>query len=351
MVHAHLSDTLAIDVECIQRLCDSTNVLPVISKADLLSPEQVSDLKTSFRKQFEQAAIKPLFFGDSVSLDENEIDHASPLAVSSAKSNDEDTMDASTLMSPDYVQPLVPSELDILVQKLFDRDNVAWMRHSAAKKLAQKLHQQPLHQHTPAERPVLSSQNSMSGLSSSLHSLNSSDGVISLPDSISPSYPLTRVPNPTREEETLAHVELAKWAADLQRSLQNEREQYAALSRADRAVWLTERLSECVLDGSLVPVSQTSGFCGLHAASEKAGGGLLTRRTDEQAYQFPRLSRHDPLGVVWWTDDLKRRGWAIVQIVSSVGVLGGMAIWLARTCGLPGRSLSEWHFHWCGATC
>lgn len=151
----------------------------------------------------------------------------------------------------------------------------------------------------------------------------------------------------------MAQVRLAKWASDLQRSLQNERERYANLAQGERAIWLTERLSECVIDGSLVPITQTPGFCGLHTSpSEKTTGGLLvrTRSGHQVEYRISSLSPHDPLGVVRWADDLNRRGWAIVQIVGSFGVVGGLALLLAKTWGLSSRSLSDWHFNWCGTS-
>ncbi|XHF99102.1 hypothetical protein AWENTII_002611 [Aspergillus wentii] len=345
-------ESLSTDIECIRKLCDLTNVIPVISKADLLLPGQVAALKASFHKHAQAASIKPFLFGDLGLGGIDGIDPRLPFAVSSAASSDDDVMDASTLMSPDYVQPLVPSELGLLVEKMFDRDNLAWMRHSAAKKLTQRQRGQPRQRRQSTHSaPRSLSQSSMSGLGSPLPSVCSSDGIVSLASGCSPSYTIARIADYTQSEEKLAQVHLAKWASDLQRSLQNERERYAAMTRGDRAVWLTERLGECVVDGSLVPITQTPGFCGLHQApSDKTGGGFLVRTPDGQGieYHLAKLSPHDPLGVVWWTDDVKRRGWTIVQIVGSFGVVGGLALWLAKTWGLPSRSLSEWHLNWSG---
>lgn len=326
-----------------RKLGDLSNIIPVISKADLLSSDQISSLKSSFHTQAERGALKTFLFGDPPPGGV-----MPPFAVSSAKSNDDDTMDASTLMSPDYVQPLIPSELEVLVQKLFDRDIVAWMRHSAAVKLAQARRWPPYQRQHPAP----GNPSNMSGLSSSMSSAYSSGSLISLPGTSSPSYTLARIADHTHHEETMAQVRLAKWALDLQRSLQNERERYAALSRSDRAVWLTKQLNESVMDGTLVPVTQNPGVYGFHVPTEKGGGGFLVRmpNTKQMEYHVSRISPHDPLGVVWWTDDVKRRGWVIVQIVGSFGVVGGLALWLAKAWGLSGRNLSEWSFHWCGAS-
>ncbi|PYI12150.1 hypothetical protein BO78DRAFT_357767 [Aspergillus sclerotiicarbonarius CBS 121057] len=325
-------DTLPTDMECIKQLCEWTNVIPLISKADLLTPEQISALKSSFYKHAQATSIRPFLFGNAC-LGADDLDGQLPFAVSSAKANDDDVMDASTLMSPDYVQPLVPSELILLVQRMFDAENIAWMRHSAAKKLAQ---QQREHTYPRPSHP-------QHGALSFDHGIRRS----------SPSYTMARVADHTRQEEKLARLQLAKWASELQQSLHNERERYAAMARGERAVWLTERLGECVVDGSLIPITQTPGFCGLRAPTEKAsGGGLLVRTQSGQnvEYHIARIRPQDPLGLVWWSEDLKRRGWAIVQIVGSFGVVGGLALWLAKAWGLSSRSLSEWHFDWCGSS-
>lgn len=303
-------ETLSADVACIRKLSGLSNVIPIIPKADTLSPTQITNLKLSFHEQAREAGIKNLLF------DPNGIclDFQPPYSVSSAKSPDTETMDASTLMSPDYVQPLIPSELNILVDQIFDRDNLAWLRHSAAKKL---IHQASSLQPTISNPPAASACGP-----------NSRWQALSAP--LSPSYAMARIADYTRTEERMAQVRLAQWATDLQRSLQNERERYATLARGERAVWLTERLGECVVDGSLVPISQTPGFGGLQ---EK---GLRSH----SPFRFG-INLHDPLGVVGWVDDVRGKGWVLVQIVGSVGIVGGLALWLARTWGLPSRTLTD----------
>jgi hypothetical protein len=319
-----LLDTLLSDLEYIHRLNGWTNVIPVISKSDLLTADQISSLKSAFCEKAHSTSLKPChLFGD----DSSEIDKP-PFAVSSAKANDDSIMDASTLMSPDYVQPLVASELAPLVQKLFDRENMAWVRHAAAKKLAQRQRELLSRRQNPLQNSALS--------------------FSSTPYGVAPSYAMARVSDYSRHEEKRARIQLAKWASDLQQSLQNERERYATLARGERAIWLTERLGECVVDGSLVPIMQTPGFCELRPPSEKANKGVLIRTQNGQniEYHVASISPLDPLGVVRWSEDLKQRGWAIVQIVGSFGVVGGLALWLAKTWGLSSRSFSEWRFDW-----
>ncbi|KAH8700739.1 hypothetical protein BGW36DRAFT_425550 [Talaromyces proteolyticus] len=334
-------ETLSSDVECIHKLSDFTNVIPLISKADLLSASQITDLKKSFHSHIEGRGIRPFFFESSGSHEASS--PQSPFAVSSARSSDDDNMDASVLMSPDYIQPLFPSELSGLIDKIFDCDNMSWLRHSAAKKIIQNGSSGPPYQPEPVfpktlrQRSISPARFSPSpGLTSNFLSLEGAPG-----------YAMARVTDYTQNEEKLARVRLAKWAADLQQSLQNERERYAALARGDRAVWLTERLGECVVDGSLVPIHQTPGFPTWTFGTDKAGG-VLVRTSNGQTgkYRLTKLNPKDPLGLVRWNDDLRRRGWIIVQVVGSFGVVGGLALWLAKLWGLPSQSLSEWQFHW-----
>ncbi|OJJ44868.1 hypothetical protein ASPZODRAFT_70677 [Penicilliopsis zonata CBS 506.65] len=346
-------DTLTTDIECIQKLSDQTNVIPVIAKADLLPPNRISSLKWSFHKQARRAGVRPFLFGTLPADGPGELDPVSPFAVSSAHSSDEDNMDASVLMSPDYVQPLAPSELGVLVENLFDRDNMAWMRHSAAKKLAHSDKRTT----SPRSSPVYIPGSVTELTSPTTPSVYSS---FSLSDPFaggSPSYTMARITDYTYHEEKLARVRLAKWAADLQRSLQNERDRYAALARGERAVWLTERLGECVIEGTLLPITQTglrspatSATLLVRSRSPPTGStNTYTPASPPPPPPPPSLitttSQLDPLGLVGWLDDLQRRGWQVVQIVGSFGLVGGLALWLARTWGVsPSSRLTEWRF-------
>jgi hypothetical protein len=315
----------------------------LISKADLLSPSQIDSLKRAFHIHIQKSDVRPFLFGDTTLQEQGDLLSQPPFAVSSAKSSDDDNMDASILMSPDYIQPLVSSELSILIEKMFDPDNMAWLRHSAAKKLAQS--RDPLSSQPPRGSSLLRRSTSPGG---AFFSGSAPHGVTSYPVDGSSSYTMARVADYTQREERLAQVRLAKWAADLQQSLQNERERYAALARGERAVWLTERLSECVVDGTLVPITQTPGFSGWSLESDQKTGSIVVRTARGQSgqYHFSSLSPQDPLGLVQWNDDLRRRGWIIVQVVGSFGVVGGLALWLAKVWGLPSQNLSEWRFNW-----
>jgi hypothetical protein len=46
------------------------------------------------------------------------------------------------------------------------------------------------------------------------------------------------------------------------------------------------------------------------------------------------VDRHDPLGLLQLNADLKRKGWVVLKVVSSFGILGGilggLAFWISR---------------------
>ena len=141
-------------------------------------------------------------------------------------------------------------------------------------------------------------------------------------------------------------MRLANWAADLQRSLQNERTRFEALARSERAVWLTERLGECVQDGSIVPISQ-GGIRNQGTFGATTGAlvkqGVYTRRREREFGPGAGVDRNDPLGLLQLNADLKRRGWIALQVVGSFGIIGGLAFWITRNWqGEGGSELGFW---------
>lgn len=147
-----------------QRLSTFTNVIPVIAKSETLTAQELISLKASILARLQATAVRPFLFGkplDDALLAVQGLEIVSPLptpttaihsdeskepnqfpfptpthpyAVSSAHGSDANVMDASLLMSPDYVQPLMPSELSNLIEQVFDPESVAWLRHTTAKK-------------------------------------------------------------------------------------------------------------------------------------------------------------------------------------------------------------------------
>ncbi|CBX94884.1 hypothetical protein LEMA_P118870.1 [Plenodomus lingam JN3] len=168
------------DMEFMQRLSFLTNVIPVIAKADTVSVQDLVALKTSILARLQITSVRPFFFGkpledallavQSLPILANSQNSAAqpepsqypfstptyPFAISSTLGSDNDIMDASLLMSPDYVQPLLPSELSTLVTQVFDPESISWLRHSAAKRfLAWRKAKLPRDSHTnnPLQHP------------------------------------------------------------------------------------------------------------------------------------------------------------------------------------------------------
>ena len=261
---------------------------------------------------------------------------SSVYTVCSSPSNDEDNMDASLLMSPDYIQPLLPSKLKELVHHLFNKDHIQWLRHLAAKKLIKSRKEMEVSSMIDVPRSHLDSLQAQP-----LRSPVVTQTLLPYASTAS-SYVQVRVADHTQREEKLAQIRLAKWAGDLQRSLQNERARYEALSRGERAIWLTEKLGECVNDGTLVSVQGSSTV----VPSEKALSSLEGEASGLSRRNF--TDGGDPLGLLRWNEAMRRRGWIAFQVVGSFGVLGAMAVWMARSWGLGTDEYSGWTWVWWG---
>ena len=316
-------------------LSELGNVVPLISKADTRTPEQIAELKNnSDTTAFSALPNLPMFEGRESSSD-SKASATSPYTVSSATGPDMETMDASLLMSPEYVQPLMPSELALLVQQIFETDVIAYLRHSAAKKLIawHALHPQWSRIPTPSASDVHQSTLNSPDLSSP----SNSGILVPLGSDVSlttfNSYALARLADHTQREERLAQVRLSKWASDLQISLQREQERYERLARGERASWLVEKMGEEVRNGRIVPVDNS--------------GALIKSDVSETNvyYRSGSYATHDPLGLLRWNETMKARGWVVVQVVSSCGVIGGLVLWLAKTWGFT-SSLHQWAEGW-----
>lgn len=298
-------------------------MIPLIAKSDTLSLEETEALRRATFQKLQHADIRPFSFNGDAAIASH------PYTVCAAPSEDNDNMDASMLMSPEYVQPLIPSELANLVQQVFDQDNIACMRHLAARKLVRAQGSKALTVLGHFPRPTSSPGHGrpLASLISTACSPTTSQAMVSYTNGMSP-FVQARIADHTQQEEKLAQIRLARWAGELQRSLQNERARYEASSRGERAVWLAEKIDECINDGSLVPVQDSS----LAARTEK---GLEATKLG-----LPRLSGHrglldpgDPLGLLRWNELVRRKGWTAFQVVGSVGILGAMAVWVWRTWG------------------
>ena len=410
-----------------QRLSNLTNVVPVIAKSDTLSTQDIIALKTSTLARLETTSIKPFFFGKALddallAVQSLSISHATrsqhppqvksfepsqypfntptyPYAISSTFGPDNENMDASVLMSPDYIQPLIHSELTTLVNQVFDPDSIAWLRHSAAKKFLAWRRRTKLpgdafmthrlqHRRTPTMTSVglngigvngnephhshLSVFNLMAAsAASSIFSQHSHPGVL-VARSESPSYPsnlqspflessfsiansenldhpadfsLARYNNYPQGEQHLAEVRISKWATDLQRSLRNERDRFEELQRNDRAKWLLERVGEEVSRGTIITSSGGPPRAEWAVVRHGDGRGGKARQPFKN---HARLDSRDPLGLCDMSDEMKRRGFVLVKFLGGMSVLGAVVVGVARACGLEtGLPQNGW---WSGIT-
>jgi hypothetical protein len=309
-------------------------VLPIIAKSDTLSLQQVTNLKLAILNDLRQAGIRPFLFGktaadilQSNSNPEEALSPTAPFAISSVVSSDSEIMDASVLMSPDYIPPLLDTELKLLVDQVFDPDNIAWLKHSAAKKYmswctTNSTSLVTLRNPTSPPRrpstPVRGSPSASGILTSSglIHLSGPAGGAAN-------SFALARVADHTQREERLARVRLSRWANDLQKSLAAERERYERLARGERAVWLTERLGECIADGQLVPISGIN-KAELQRIEAQHNGGIDTR---------------DPFGILQINEAVGRKVLVMIKIAGLSGLVGVVGVWIYRQWG--GAGLGE----------
>ncbi|KXX73587.1 Septin-1, partial [Madurella mycetomatis] len=126
-----------VDIHYLRQITPMSNVILLLSQADLMSAEQVAASKEQIYGQLNEASIRLFSFSMPSNFSSLESDKQGVYAISSATGSDHDTMDASLLMSPDYVQPLIPTELVSLVEQVFSSNGVSWLRHSAARKYVQ----------------------------------------------------------------------------------------------------------------------------------------------------------------------------------------------------------------------
>ena len=292
------------------RLSSLSNVIPLISKSDSRSPEEFEILRRSIHEQLKSAnirAFEPVLDGTGNFV----------YNVCSATSDDEDVMDASLLMSSKYIQPLLSSELGLLLQHIFEKDTISRMRHLASKKLLTALRS-----NAPAPTPKASA-------------------ITPRSPGLSP-YLQARITDHIQHEERLAQIKLAKWASDLQRSLQAERAQYEAMAASQRVGWLTDKLGEC---GSSSEPHQDSPSTSALVPVSKSKRRRSPSSSSPNSYTTPSSTNlfeaGDPLGLLRWNETLRHRGWLAFQVAGGFGILGAVAVWAAKAWGWSSSSSSS----------
>ncbi|KAF2856866.1 hypothetical protein T440DRAFT_503501 [Plenodomus tracheiphilus IPT5] len=399
------NEDITKDIEFMQRLSLLTNVIPIIAKSDTISAQELVALKTSILARLQITSVRPFLFGkplDDALLAVQSLPILAsaqpnsdlqgepsqypfstptyPFAISSTLGSDDDVMDASLLMSPDYVQPLLPSELSTLVDQVFDPESISWLRHSAAKRFLAwrktRLPRDPItpnplqHPQSPTTASIGLKRTAINtSTSSSIFSVASPSGVL-VPRSGSPFYAsnlqspflasspslansetaeqpgafsLARYTNAIQGELPLSEIRIAKWATDLQRSLRNERDRFEDLQREDRAKWLLERVGEEVSRGTIVAPAggpPRADWAVVRHGDEKEDGEAGTRYRTATG-----LDSRDPLGLCNFGDAFKRRGTVLVKVLGGMSVLGAVIVTVVRAFGLEssvGQSAWGW---------
>ncbi|KAK7728414.1 hypothetical protein SLS63_006643 [Diaporthe eres] len=308
------SELKPADIKYLQLLASLTNVIPLVAKADNMTPEDVAQSKAQIRSELMEAGVRPFSFTVSSTGIFDNTEPKYPYAVSSTPGSDHDIMDASLLMSPDYVQPLMQSELAAVVDQVFCENGASWLRHAAAKKFIQWKNADNSSRPRALYKPM--------GLPGSPSMPLVTAGTFSSPVGATSQYSLARIADHTQREERLAQIRLANWASELQRSLANERARYDALARGERAIWLTEKLHECVQDGELVP------FAGRDRSDSRLGEKTRRRSGRGRCHSTSTTQSQDPLGLLRVAARVKANGWIALEVLGGVGILGGAAVWL-----------------------
>jgi len=341
----------------LRTLSSHTNVIPLIGRGDLVDRERVQECKHAALDLFTHVGAEPYLF-DKAEAAEEEVSRE-PFLVSSAVGDDTETMDASVLMSSQYVPPLVPSELDDFIARFFDPDNIARMRHLSATKfllwrqahLGQHIDLQkqmslkcppfahPLPSATSDGRSTQDEPTSSKPLlphdysSLSFRSTSPSTSESSAPSATNAiatsAYALSHHNEQTTTAgaaaaitEPFRQIRLAKWASDLQRSLHNERKRYQQLYP------------------SPLPSDDST--------TEKHDALVTTTAPADDARPPPRgrlggpvavFEPRDPLGVLAFTQAVRRRGWVAVRVAGGWGLLFGVvAVWVWRV------EVQEWWY-------
>ncbi|KAF0323263.1 heat shock protein [Colletotrichum asianum] len=205
-------------------------------------------------------------------------------AISSKTGTDDDVMDASILMSPDF-------------------DGAACLRHNAAEKLL------------GWRRRDAATGNASFAIAAQTGSTADRRMLLTRTNFSTP-LAMSRVSNHSQHEERFCRLQLTNWAADLQRSLVRERLMRERRSREQASVWLR---------GTWREVDLSSDDRGPSMALARTRGRPNSLRKRRHSFGSDVLVKeHDPLGLLQLRD-FRWKG--TLEMVGGVGILGGLA-WL-----------------------
>ncbi|KAH7313266.1 hypothetical protein B0I35DRAFT_268584 [Stachybotrys elegans] len=260
-----LTDT---DIEHMKKLQTLTNVIPLLARSDRISAHDSADSKRDMTQRLRGAQLEWFSFHDESTPS------GAVYSVSTATESDHDVIDASVLMSSEYAQPLVTTDLSGLVGKLFSLDGSAQLRHASATKISQWRRERGRNI-TPSF--------ALSSRYTAAH------------------YAISPVvaANPFAQQRHWRRIEMTSWAEALRHSLEVER-----LGHVSREAFARET----------VPYESST--------------AVVRRRERNRGSQRPLVTSHqDPLGLLQLVSQAKRHGSFTFELVSSVGALGCLAVW------------------------
>ncbi|KAK6430516.1 hypothetical protein LTR95_013327 [Oleoguttula sp. CCFEE 5521] len=303
----------------LRKLASLTNLIPLLGRADVNDGDLERRRESSFESTPQHSRLEPF-------------------AVSSALSDDSETMDASLLMASDYLEPLASSDLRYFIDRFLSPGNIARMRHLSAKKFLQ-WRKQHLSRHVDLRKqtlllsPQLTSTSAPSSpIATNTGSLLDDPSKVLVPyntssyyRSISPSSSNNSghpAPNATSialathntQTEPYRQVRLAKWAQDLQRSLLHDRRRY----------------------GNLLPPKSEGDWDASAGASPDETGDEKALTSTTSPSRPPRgklggeIAVLDPLGVLAFSQSFSQRGLVALQVMGGLGVIGSACWWVLR---------------------
>ncbi|KID69777.1 Cell division/GTP binding protein, partial [Metarhizium hybridum] len=262
------------DIRCMRDLQNATNVIPLLARADELSLEERLSAKNRTLRGIDSAGLDCFFFTTPGGAQ----DHRHIYAISSATQADAEIIDASILMSSDYLPPLVATDLGDLVKNLLSVEGSTWLRHSAACKAIKWMRQQ---RHRGSLLP--------SALTCT---------------KLSPFFGLPQVQftNQTLNQRDRGRIEVASWAEGLRQSL------------------VAERLRQQITQSMSLTRKQL-------AVTRRSRSSSKPSRTVAPSVT---TTHQDPLGLLELVSQLQTGGKLTLELVSSFGILGCVAAWVIR---------------------
>ena len=324
-----------------RKLASLTNLIPLIGRADgdqsgnlNACREKVRGVLSKIKADWYSMVDISAEIGGLQSFD-SPPSHSrlEPFAVSSALTEDNETMDASLLMASDYLRPLASSDLSYFLDRFLSPGNIARMRHLSTKKFLLWRKQNlgtriDLPKQTILHSPQFSALDAPSspavtgtgsllddpskvlvpyGSSTFFRSASPSASELSGAVLSNSNHPL--IPPQNDAHQPFGQVRVAKWAHDLRRSLRNDWERYGHV--------LPQQREYDAEPGALDKKSD----------HEKA---LTTTSRPPRGKLGGEIAVLDPLGILAATQSFRRGGWIALQVAGGLGLVGSVCWWVLR---------------------